>query len=116
MTARAIVLAGLLAFAPLDQALSWGASGHSIIAEIAQRRLHSHALAQIKTLLGGNVSLASIASWADDTALVRPETIRWHFVNIPYDGDRLRPKPRLQANCQGRLCDQRNRPVTRSVD
>jgi hypothetical protein len=103
MTARAIVLAGLLAFAPLDQALSWGASGHSIIAEIAQRHLHSHALAQIKTLLGGNASLASIASWADDIALVRPETIRWHFVNIPYAAtgyDQNRDcKPTARGDC-----------------
>lgn len=84
MTTKVVVLAGLLAFVPLDAALSWGASGHSIIAEIAQRRLHPQALAQIKSLLGGNVSLASIASWADDVVHERPDTVRWHFVNIPY--------------------------------
>jgi hypothetical protein len=85
MTARAIVLAGLLALAPLNQALSWGNNGHSIIAEIAQRRLHPQVWIQIENLMGKQVSLASIASWADDLVQQRPDTINWHFVNIPYD-------------------------------
>lgn len=86
MTARAMVVAaGLFALAPLDQALSWGSSGHSIIAEIAQRRLHPQVWVAIENLLGPQVSLASIASWADDLVQQRPDTAAWHFVNIPYD-------------------------------
>jgi nuclease S1 len=73
------------ALGPVSEAASWGASGHSIIAEIAQRRLHPQALRQIRELLGGDVSLASVASWADELAQLRPETANWHFVNVPYD-------------------------------
>jgi len=79
------LLIAVFALGPVSEAASWGASGHSIIAEIAQRRLHPQALRQIRELLGGDVSLASVASWADELAQSRPETANWHFVNIPYD-------------------------------
>lgn len=101
MMARATVLACLLALAPVDEAFSWGASGHSIIAEIAQRRLQPQVLAQIEELLGGQVSLASIGSWADDVALVRPETINWHFVNIPYEASDYDPHRDCQPTSRG---------------
>ena len=48
------------------QAMAWGQEGHSIIGELAQRHLPSNTLDAMKKLLGGEVSLASIASWADD--------------------------------------------------
>jgi hypothetical protein len=82
---RAGLLTVLFAVTPLSEAASWGASGHSIIAEIAQRRLRPQAVRKIRELLGGDVSLASVASWADQLALLRPNTANWHFVNIPYD-------------------------------
>ena len=103
MMARAILLTFLFALAPLDQAASWGASGHSIVAEIAQRRLHPQVLARIEDLLGGAVSLASIASWADDLAQRRPDTVNWHFVNIPYAATDYDPgrdcKPTPKGDC-----------------
>jgi hypothetical protein len=92
MTARAALLACLFALAPLNQALSWGPSGHSIIAEIAQHRLHPAVFARIEDLLGGHTSLASIATWADDVVKQRPETTRWHFVDIPYGATNYDPK------------------------
>jgi hypothetical protein len=90
---RSCLLASVLVLTPLHQALSWGTSGHAIIAEIAQRRLDPGALRKIKELLGGEVSLASIASFADHVVLLRPGTVNWHFVNIPlaaagYDAQR----------------------------
>ena len=61
-----------------------GASeGHSIIAEIAQRRLSPEAARSVGQLLGRGHSLASIASWADDARDTRPETSNWHFVDMP---------------------------------
>ena len=81
---KAIWLAGLLALVPLQQAHAWGQEGHSIVAEIAQRRLDQDTLKKIKTLLGGEISLASIASWADDYRAAHEETANWHFVDIPY--------------------------------
>lgn len=74
------------------QALSWGTSGHSIIAEIAQRRLDPGPLRRVKELLGGEVSLASIAAWADDVVLSRPNTLNWHFVNIPFAANEYDPQ------------------------
>jgi len=101
MTARAAILALLFALAPLNQAASWGASGHSIIAEIAQRRLHPQVLLRIKELLGGEVSLASIASWADDVVAERPETAAWHFVNIPFDATSYDPRRDCAESARG---------------
>ncbi len=71
----------LLAIVPA--AYAWGPEGHSIIAEIAQRRLTPAAAAQVRQILGENASLASVASWADDYRAVHPQTARWHFVDIP---------------------------------
>jgi len=64
-------------------ARAWGPEGHSIVAEIAQRRLSPAAAAGIEAALGRGVSLASVASWADEIRESRPATANWHFVNIP---------------------------------
>ena len=68
-----------------NSALAWGQEGHSIVAEIAQRRLDKSAAERVTDALGANVSLASVASWADDVRESRPETYNWHFVSIPLD-------------------------------
>ncbi len=73
----------LLAAAPCHRALAWGQEGHSIVAEIAQRRLSPRASAMAARTLGRGHSLAAIASWADDVREKRPWTTRWHFVDIP---------------------------------
>jgi hypothetical protein len=74
-------------------AAAWGPEGHSIVAEIAQRRLTPDAAALVARLLGTGHSLAAIASWADDVRDERPQTYNWHFVDIPiaiatYDKER----------------------------
>jgi hypothetical protein len=74
--------ASVLATAPV---LAWGPEGHSIVAEIAQRRLSPAASAAVAELVGPRVSLASLASWADDERTRRPQTAHWHFVDIPLD-------------------------------
>lgn len=77
-----VVLSFLLAVAsPL--AHGWGADGHSVIGEVAQRRLTPAASKAIAQILGTGVSLASVSNWADDVRDARPETYNWHFVNIP---------------------------------
>jgi acid phosphatase len=63
-------------------AFAWGQEGHSIVAEIAQRRLSPPAAAMIEKLLGKGHSLASVGSWADDVRDDRPYTYNWHFVDI----------------------------------
>ena len=84
-------------FAPLlvSEARTWGQEGHSIVAEIAEHRLTPKTLGKIHALLkievpqatNAQVSLASIASWADDFRDLHPETEGWHFVDIPLDQD-----------------------------
>lgn len=66
---------------------AWGEDGHSIIAEIAQRRLSAAAGNMVVELLGPGHALASVASWADDVRGARPETYNWHFVDIPRAAD-----------------------------
>lgn len=82
---RHAAVALLLAFLPVDQAAAWGADGHSIVAEIAERRLTAGVRAKVEELLGPGVSLASISSWADDVRETRLETSRWHFVSMALD-------------------------------
>jgi hypothetical protein len=81
---KSIALAGALTCALAGPALAWGEDGHSIVAEIAQQRLSEPAAQLVHKLLKGR-SLASIASWADDYRASHPETMNWHFVDIPLD-------------------------------
>jgi S1/P1 Nuclease len=84
---RNLVLACLIQLALLAQAHAWGPEGHSIVAEIAQRRLSPEAAAKVREILGENASLASIASWADDYRALHLDSAGWHFVNIPLAAD-----------------------------
>lgn len=63
--------------------LAWGSEGHAIVAEIAERRLSPAASSMVRALLGPGVSLAAVASWADEVRSQRPDTARWHYVDIP---------------------------------
>jgi hypothetical protein len=74
-----------------NEARSWGSEGHAIVAEIAQRHLKPAAAARVREILGGNLSLASVASWPDDIRLQRPKTSNWHFVDIPLDSTEYIP-------------------------
>jgi hypothetical protein len=78
-----------------SQAWAWGEEGHSIVAEIAQRRLSPNAAQAIIQILRTNPdatpystpSLASISTWADEVRYDsnnQPNgTYNWHFVDIP---------------------------------
>ena len=83
------------------QALAWGPEGHSIIAELAQRRLTPQAAAQVVRLLGPGHSLASVASWADDVRDDRPETYNWHFVDFAMGEDRYDAAKHCHASANG---------------
>jgi len=92
--------AALLILAFVESAWAWGSEGHSIVAEIAQRRLTPNAERMVARLLGRSHSLASVASWADDLREKRPDTKQWHFVDIPVD------KARYDATSQCKPSDQ----------
>jgi hypothetical protein len=72
-------------------ARAWGGTGHSVVAEIAQRMIAADTRQAIAELIGAGVSLASLSAWADSVTEQRPQTRSWHFVNIPYDAQRYEP-------------------------
>ena len=47
-------------------AAAWGVVGHATVATIAQSYLTSQAQTYVSGLLGSGVTMASVASWADD--------------------------------------------------
>ena len=81
---RPIILAVCFVLITTTEAVPWGASGHSIIGELAARRLKPAASEKLKEILGGEVSLASLGSWADDfkNTLTGNKTKPWHYVDI----------------------------------
>jgi hypothetical protein len=74
-----------------SQALAWGQEGHSVIAEIGQRRLSPKATAAVQSLIG-NGSLAAVSTWPDDVRSARPTTTGWHFADVPIDKNDYSPQ------------------------
>ncbi len=66
------------------RAWAWGREGHRIVALIAADRLTPAARAQVADLLGPDVpgAMEAVSTWADEIRDERPETERWHFVDI----------------------------------
>lgn len=79
-----ILLALLLLMMPAP-AFAWGAQGHEIVAIIAAGQLTPAARAQVAKLLGSPQMLIHDSNWADEVRDQRPETGRWHYVDIPLD-------------------------------
>lgn len=86
------VLLVLLLTTP-GRALAWGDNGHRIVVHLAARLLTEAAGHRISELLVESESLDSVAVWADtlrgsfNNPGIRPETPRWHFVDIPLQAD-----------------------------
>ena len=76
----------LVCLAPL-RANAWGGTGHRIVAMIAEGRLTPRARAEVRRLLGNNVSLSSVAVIGADLRSSRPETGNFHFVDIPIESN-----------------------------
>src|SRR6266851_5110578 len=98
---KAIGLAALLAVVACGQGHAGGPEGHSIVAEIAQRRLSPQAAAAVDSVLGRGHSLASAATWADDVREARKSTTRWHFGDMPIASDRYDPATQCEASPEG---------------
>jgi len=82
----AFALAGAALGCLVQNCHAFGEEGHSIVAEIAQRRLDPFAQAAVMNLLGA--SMSSVASWSDGVKFPgrpdsHPESYNWHFVDIP---------------------------------
>jgi len=78
---------GLLVAAP---AAAWGPVAHRVIARVAARHLSPAARREAARLLGAE-SLADVAYWADEIRERRPETARWHYVDIPLRANDYQP-------------------------
>ena len=89
------LLLGLVVAAPV---VAWGALGHKLVGELAQRHLTPAANAEVARLLAGepDPTLAGIANWADTLRNSDPErfkqTSRWHYVNLSSDQCRYAPE------------------------
>jgi hypothetical protein len=101
---RTLALSAAFACAFAGQALAWAQEGHSIVAEIAQRRLSPEAARMVEQLLGRGHSLASIANWADDMRNERPQTYNWHFVDIPLAERQYNAERDCQDDPKGGFC------------
>jgi hypothetical protein len=77
-----LVAFALLSAVPHRRVEAWGPAGHRIVALVAMKHLTDEARAQVQTLLGDE-TLADVANWADDVRDDRPNTAKWHFVNLP---------------------------------
>lgn len=74
------MVAWLLACA---SAFGWSEQGHRIVALAAQEQLSENAKRRIGYLLGPDVRLVDVATWADEIMHERPETEAWHSITIP---------------------------------
>src|SRR3954451_16718243 len=82
-------LAFSLVLLSTSSALAWGPEGRSLVARLAAAHLTTAAAARVKEIIGPDVTLSSIASWADQVRNSRRETAPWHFIDIPIDHKHL---------------------------
>lgn len=64
-------------------AYAWGPAGHRIVAMIAQQNIKPQTRTRIRQILGNNVTLVSVANYADIVRDRFPHTYNNHFVDIP---------------------------------
>ncbi len=90
-----ILLAG---FGSATPAWAWGCEGHEAVAYIAEKNLDPHARAMtLKILAASPISpdlhrycpqtgldaFVSSSTWPDDERSARPESVPWHYIDIP---------------------------------
>lgn len=61
----------------------WSEKGHRIAAKAAQQQLSQKSKQRMAYLLGQDVELPDVATWADQIIQERPETEAWHSITIP---------------------------------
>ena len=97
---RSTALFALAVSALPSTCLAWGAEGHRIVAAIAADELTPAARKQVEQLLGADalVGMMEASTWADEIRLKRPDTARWHFVDIPIRSDGYDPARDCRAD------------------
>lgn len=99
---QGIAAAALLSFALTfaEPLRAWGPEGHEVITRIADARLPDHIRRNLKYLFRDEISLQSIADWADEIRVERPYTTPWHYINIPPSAEGVDWKPDCpEGNC-----------------
>lgn len=84
-TSCLLVLFFLMSASPAG---AWGREGHEIIGKVAEAHLAEPTRRAALQLLSGQ-ALSAVAYWADEVRDARPETMRWHFVNVPRNAPRF---------------------------
>jgi nuclease S1 len=64
-------------------AWAWGRRAHRASASLAELRLTAAAKAAVGDLLGPDVTLANVSTWADEVRREIKESGPWHYVNVP---------------------------------
>jgi hypothetical protein len=94
-------------FAVPCRANAWGFEGHRVVADIAEQFLEPATVRQLRDLLAlDNVTtLSEVSTWADEIRAQRPETARWHYVNIPIHPPQRAPESYYPArDCAAGQC------------
>lgn len=82
---------------PRSYLYAWDASGHEIVAMLAEERLTPPVRATVTTLLDGQ-SMVDVASWPDQ--IRNQHTAPWHYVNIEIEETQFEP----DRHCPDRQC------------
>ncbi len=75
-------------------AMAWGALGHRLVGDLAERHLQPSTERAVRDLLAGEPepTLGGVANWADSLRANDPgrfrTTSRWHYVNFPQNSCR----------------------------
>jgi nuclease S1 len=97
-----VLALSLISIMPV-RAKAWGAAGHRIVAIIAEDNLNPQTRERITDLLGEDVTLASVANFADEIRFSRPDTKQFHFVDIPLAANSYDPvrdcRPTDEGDC-----------------
>jgi len=73
-----------------SSAWAWGRLAHRTVARLAWEELSAAAKSAIADLLEPGVSLADVATWADEQR--SPGSAPWHYVNVPIAESRYDPR------------------------
>lgn len=88
----------LLAFAP-SLLPAWGRDGHAIVAAVAEARLTTPTLTQVRAILGPGTTMAEVSVWADEVRRDRPDSAPWHYVNFHIREDVFDPAQCPNGDC-----------------
>jgi len=85
-------------------AYAWGEDGHRIVAMVAEQNIDPATVTQIHLILGDDVSLADVATYADAVRDQFPKTYNYHFIDIPKNKDDYKPGRDCKMNPQKGDC------------